>query len=259
MLQLTKIGNVIESATDTQPRYVGVLQMSRRIIFFSDTQQLGIDTGDYVTKFFDLADVTIEGVSPANQTAMDTAFVELFRLVTDGTGGGGGGTDTLLPITGTGTATGDISGQLNTHTLDIVNDDGAIFHMGSQFQMGFAGVGEFIAGPGGLIFEDDRATPKGFEYDGDYSANYSNRSLVDKEYVDGLAGTTLNLVGVATDTTVSDAALTGKTVLQVHREGIVYKKITGTPGNREYDFTGTTITFLEQFNPGDEDIEILYR
>jgi len=39
MLTLTKIGNVVESATDAMPRYVGILQMSRRIIFFEDTNQ----------------------------------------------------------------------------------------------------------------------------------------------------------------------------------------------------------------------------
>lgn len=165
MLALTKIGNVVESATDAMPRYVGILQMSRRIIFFSDTQQLGIDTGDYVTKFFDLSDVTIEGVTPANQTAMDTAFVELFRLVTDGSGGGGAGTETFV----------------------------------------------------------------------------------------------LNLTGAEGDTTVSSGTLSGKTILQVQREGVGFKQVIGTPGSREFSFSGTTITFLDQFNPGGEDIEILYK
>lgn len=165
MLQLTKIGNVIESATDAQPRYVGVLQMSRRIIFFSDTQQLGIDTGDYVTKFFDLSDITIEGVTPADQSELDTAFVELFRLVTDGSGGGGSGTETFV----------------------------------------------------------------------------------------------LNLTGAEGDTTVSSGTLSGKTILGVQREGVGFKKIVGTPGSREYAFSGTTITFLNAFNPGGEDIEILYK
>lgn len=166
MLALTKIGNVVESQTDSMPRYVGVLQMSRRIIFFQDTQQLGIDTGDYVTKFFDLSDVSIEGAVPANQTAMDTAFVELFRLLTDGSGGGGGS---------------------------------------------------------------------------------------------GAESFTLNLTGAEGDTTVTSGTLSGKTILKVEREGVGHKQVVGTPGNREFAFSGTTITFLVQFNPGDEDIEILYK
>jgi len=164
MLALTKIGNVVESATDAMPRYVGILQMSRRIIFFSDTQQLGIDTGDYTTKFFDLANVTIEGVTPADQWAMETAFVELFRLVTDGTSGGSG-----------------------------------------------------------------------------------SESFV------------LNLTGAEGDTTVSSGTLSGKTILGLQREGIGFKQVVGTPATRQFSFSGTTVTFLEQFNPGGEDIEILYK
>ena len=36
----------------------------------------------------------------------------------------------------------------------------------------------------GTIFGDGSATPKGIQYGADYSATYTNRSLVDKEYVD---------------------------------------------------------------------------
>lgn len=165
MLALTKIGNVVESATDAMPRYVGILQMSRRIIFFSDTQQLGIDTGDYSTKFFDLADVTIEGVTPADQSELETAFVELFRLLTDGSGSSGSGTETFV----------------------------------------------------------------------------------------------LNLTGAEGDTTVSSGTLSGKTILSLQREGVGYKQVVGTPATRQFSFSGTTVTFLEEFNPGGEDIEILYK
>jgi hypothetical protein len=165
VLALTKIGNVVESATDAMPRYVGILQMSRRIIFFTETQSLGIDTGDYVTKFFDLSDVSIEGVVPADQSALDAAFTELFRLDTDGSGGGGSGSETFK----------------------------------------------------------------------------------------------LNLTGAEGDTTVSSGMLSGKTILTVLREGIGFKQVSSDPGPREFSFSGTTLTFLNQFNPGDEDIEILYK
>lgn len=165
MLTLTKIGNVIESATDSMPRYVGVLQMSRRIIFFEDTQQVGIDTGDYVTKFFDLSDISIDGSTPADQTDLDTLFTELFRLVTDGSGGGGSG-DTI----------------------------GEVY----------------------LTLADG-------------------------------------------DTTVTDGSLSGKTPFMLTREGIEFKKVSGTPGNRQYTFSGTTVTFRDQGNTSGEDIHILFK
>ena len=38
------------------------------------------------------------------------------------------------------------------------------------------------------IFTDGHGTPKGLQYNADYSATYTNRSLVDKEYVDNNAG-----------------------------------------------------------------------
>lgn len=165
MLALTKVGNVVESQTDSMPRYVGVLQMSRRIIFFSETQKVGIDTGDYVTKFFDLSDVTIEGDVPADQSAMDTAFEELFRLDTDGSGGGGGGAESF----------------------------------------------------------------------------------------------SLELTGIAGNTTVSSGTLSGKTILSLQREGVGYKQVSGTPGNRQFKFSGTTIEFGSAFNEGDEEIELVYK
>lgn len=165
MLTLTKIGNVVESATDAMPRYVGILQMSRRIIFFEDTNQLGIDTGDYVTKFFDLSEVSIDGTTPANQSDLDTLFEELFRLVTDGSGGGG---------------SGDTIGEV---------------------------------------------------------------------YLTLAEG----------DTAVSDSSLSGKTPFMLTREGLDFKKVSGTPGNRQYSFSGTTVTFRDAGNASGEDIHILFK
>jgi hypothetical protein len=41
---------------------------------------------------------------------------------------------------------------------------------------------------GTVVFNDSRATPVGIEYASDYSATFTDRSLVDKEYVDNAAG-----------------------------------------------------------------------
>jgi hypothetical protein len=165
MLTLTKIGNVIEAQVDSMPRYNGLFIISRRIVFFSDTNQLGVDYGDYVTKFFDLSDVVIDGSTPANQSDLDTLLTALFKLVTDGGGGGGGG-----------------------DTISFVSID-----------------------------------------------------------------------GVETETTVSNGVLSGKTPLLVLREGIGYKKVVGTPGNREYSFSVDTVSFLNPFNTGGEEVYIQYK
>lgn len=44
-----------------------------------------------------------------------------------------------------------------------------------------------VNGTAGAIFKDQRTVKKGIEYEADYSADFTNRSLVDKQYVDGLA------------------------------------------------------------------------
>ena len=50
----------------------------------------------------------------------------------------------------------------------------------------------------GYKFWDLRATPRGVEYSGDYSATYNTRSLVDKGYVDAANATNANLTGPVT-------------------------------------------------------------
>ena len=50
----------------------------------------------------------------------------------------------------------------------------------------------------GYKFWDTRATPRGVEYSGDYSATYNTRSLVDKGYVDAANATNANLTGPVT-------------------------------------------------------------
>lgn len=50
----------------------------------------------------------------------------------------------------------------------------------------------------GVGLDDKRATPRGIEYLADYSATYTNRSLVDKAYVATINATNANLTGPVT-------------------------------------------------------------
>jgi hypothetical protein len=64
-----------------------------------------------------------------------------------------------------------------------------------------------INGTPGLVFYDSRAVKKGIEYAADYSADYTNRSLVDKEYVDnnvGGAGTVTSIAPTTNRITVDN-------------------------------------------------------
>ena len=65
---------------------------------------------------------------------------------------------------------------------------------------------------GGMVATDDIAM-KGIEYAADYSTNYTNRTLVDKEYVDSIASglDAKDAVNVATTTSDGDIDLTGGT------------------------------------------------
>ena len=66
-----------------------------------------------------------------------------------------------------------------------------------------------------LTVTDSRTTPLGIQYGGDYSANYTNRSLVDKEYVDnssGSIGATNGLTRIGDNITLG-GALTGTTTV----------------------------------------------
>ena len=64
--------------------------------------------------------------------------------------------------------------QNNSGSLTFTNNGGAFIL--SHSSTGIFGI------------EDTRVTPTGIEYIADYSANYTNRSLVDKAYVDSVAG-----------------------------------------------------------------------
>lgn len=66
-------------------------------------------------------------------------------------------------------------------------DDGVIFSRD--------GTGDFGINSTGIIVDDTRATPRGVEYSGDYSATYTDRSLVDFGSVKGLISDSLASAG----------------------------------------------------------------
>jgi len=74
--------------------------------------------------------------------------------------------------------------QITTSLNDLANGEGTAFVMTST----------------SIVVGNQATTPNvfpGIEYDIDYSANFTNRSLVDKEYVDSVAGGGLTWSGVA--------------------------------------------------------------
>jgi hypothetical protein len=77
----------------------------------------------------------------------------------------------------------------------IISDGGAgtnsrlLLYGSGRVDLGTTGsVGAYITLDTSNTFTDRNTTPKGLEYTLDYSANFTNRSLVDKEYVDNNAG-----------------------------------------------------------------------
>ncbi len=81
------------------------------------------------------------------------------------------------------------------------------------------------------IFNDHRVTKTGVEYGADYSANYTNRSLVDKEYVDNAITAGINNIYTA------DGTLTGNRIITM-----------GT-NNLQFDSAGQIgLLFLDSVN-----------
>jgi len=73
-----------------------------------------------------------------------------------------------------------------------------------------------------VSFNDQRFVPKGIEYSADYSANFTNRSIVDKEYVDNGVK---KVVATTADTTTDFSNV-------VAGDFVVH--IPATPGNAEF-------------------------
>ncbi len=92
------------------------------------------------------------------------------------------------------------------------------------------------------IITDSRAIPKGFEYLADYSSTYTNRSLVDKGYVDGVVSglNPLPAVDVATtaNISISSAPATIGGITLVGGMSILVKNQTTGATNGIYTFNG---------------------
>jgi hypothetical protein len=100
---------------------------------------------------------------------------------------------------------------------------------------------------------DNRATPKGIEYAADYSANYTDRSLVDKEYVDAVASGLDVKDAAIVATTISDGnidltggtfggSIDGITVQDGWR--VLVKNQTNAVQNGVYDYVASASTFI---------------
>lgn len=101
-----------------------------------------------------------------------------------------------------------------------------------------------------LTIQDDRVTPRGIEYGDDYSLTYTNRSLVDKSYVDTVAGGLVpkDSVDVATTTTDGNINLTGFTgsidgVLVLDGYRVLIKNQTSAIENGIYVYSSGTTSF----------------
>lgn len=84
----------------------------------------------------------------------------------------GGGGSSLFPTSGTGTASADVTGDMGGFNFELSN--------AANIQIATA-AGSVNLGST-LILEDDRGTPHGFQYDGDYAAGFTSRSIPDVGY-----------------------------------------------------------------------------
>lgn len=66
----------------------------------------------------------------------------------------------------------------------LIEDDGSSFAIMADNTYLVGSQGALALGPLGNFFSDKDPSPKGIQYENDYSATYTNRSLVDKGYVD---------------------------------------------------------------------------
>lgn len=89
---------------------------------------------------------------------------------------------------------------------------------------------------GSATFQNDHALSRGLEYAADYSANYSNRSLVDKEYVDNAIPSTpplATVLGVGAST--GNIRITGPNLR-------AYLDVKGTTPGTEFTALGVTVS-----------------
>jgi len=101
-----------------------------------------------------------------------------------------------------------------------------------------------------LLVTDGRGTPKGLEYNGDYSLNFTNESLVTKRYVDVVASGLIPKATVQAATT-TDIDLTGGTFggtvdgyTVLNGDRILVKDQTLGEENGIYDYVSSASTFI---------------
>jgi len=205
---------------------------------------------------------------------VDTAITNNAFSLTSGSGTAANGTAVDLGGTLNGATTisgsylltlGDLNGicltTLNTNDIALNSkSNGAIYlkaqsgtTASSNDMTGGVGIGLDFNASVPMLVTDNTTNPSGLQYDGDYSLNYTSRSLVDKEYVDTVA-TGLNVheaVVVATTgnndlnglTTIDGITISaGNRVLVKDQtdgtENGIYSASTGTWGRTvDYDFS----------------------
>lgn len=120
-----------------------------------------------------------------------------------------------------------------------------------------------LSSTGDATITDSRSTTTGLEYAADYSADFTDRTLVDKQYVDdavgtatttitrgyveGFTGTTVDMDGSSDVTDVDDAGIaittpTDHSKIKIFRNGILQAE-SGTSTTRDYEFSGNNLVF----------------
>ena len=120
-----------------------------------------------------------------------------------------------------------------------VNGQGAVFEFSPDYFMKSAGLK--ISSTGVTTFTDSRgsgnllsSTPAGIEYASDYSSTYTNRSLVDKQYVDNAIGgassykATITGDNTTTDFSITHSLGTRDLIVQVYRDTSPYDMVITT-------------------------------
>jgi hypothetical protein len=161
--------------------------------------------------------------------------------------------DTYTNLYADNTQGGIISNDLINNSSSYIN-----FNNNGSLSLGVQGSGstnisgldlDDTAGGNGLRFIDGRANGAGLEYDADYSTNFTNRSLVDKEFVDNAITSGATFSG-GSGNCISDLYVTniyGCSPITVKDELIIESGITGT-GN--IDISGNVISDIVQLRGG---------
>lgn len=206
---------------------------STAITDFTEAVQDVVGNGSFISG---TGGVTVTYNDGANTLVIDGANINIYNSdgsIPDGVNRTVSLEDTDSLLTFENAATGlllilsDDSVYLMDGVADFQADSVSIVTSGGSINLDQDGL--IITTSGGdtddYTFVDSRSTTRGLEYAADYSADYTDRSLVDKEYVDNAVATV--------SVTVTQAYLTGSTATTVDLD-------TGTSVT---DVDGTNISF----------------